>query len=117
MTFPAQQATRFHVWEHSLTPTGQPDLGFTTSTLSDFFHAEDRLLFLSCKRALSPATLQSLNDEADGDPYQLDLLIMYQVSGPDRQQKYAHLTPLPRLYLKSDRSPQVIVVIVMRRRL
>jgi hypothetical protein len=45
---------------------------------------EDRSLFLSCKRALSPATLQALDDEAGGDPYQLALLIMQQVFGADR---------------------------------
>jgi len=37
----------------------------------------------------SPATLQSLEEEAGGDPYQLDFLIVRQVFGPDRQQKYA----------------------------
>jgi hypothetical protein len=92
VTFQAKQATRFQVWERPLTPRGQPTLGFITPKLYDFFTAEDRSLFLACKRALSPATLQSLDDEAGGDPYQLDLLIMRQVFGPDRQQKYAHLT-------------------------
>jgi len=67
----------------------------TASKLYDFFTAEDRSLFLSCKRALSPTTLQSLADEAGGDPCQLDLLIMKQVFGVDRQQQYAHLTSLP----------------------
>ena len=92
VTFQAKAATHFQVWERSLTPEGQPALGFTTPKLYDFFTADDRSLFLSCKRALSPATLQSLDDEAGGDPYQLDLLIMRQVFGADRQQKYAHLT-------------------------
>jgi hypothetical protein len=41
--------------------------------------------------ALSPATFHSLEEEAGGDPYQLDLLIMQQVFGADRQKKYAHL--------------------------
>lgn len=30
------------------------------------------------------------HSEASGDPYQLDLLIMQQVFGSDRQQKYAY---------------------------
>jgi len=92
VTFQAKQATQFQVWERTLTPKGQPTLGFTQPKLYDFFTAEDRSLFLSCKRALSPITLQSLEEEAGGDPYQLDLLIMSHVFGADRQQKYAHLT-------------------------
>jgi hypothetical protein len=91
VTFQTKQATRFQVWERPLAPTGQPTLGFTTPKLYDFFTAEDRSLFLACKRALSPTTLQALDDEAGGDPYQLDLLIMTQVFGADRQQKYSHL--------------------------
>jgi hypothetical protein len=91
-TFQAKQATQFQVWERPLTPKGKPDLGFTQPKLYDFFTPDDRSLFLSCKRALSPATLKALDDEAGGDPYQLDLLIMSQVFGADRQQRYAHLT-------------------------
>ena len=90
--FQAKQATRFQVWERPLIPKDQPVLGFTQPKLYDFFTPDDRSLFLSCKRALSPATLQSLEDEAGSDPYQLDILIMNQVFGVDRQQKYAHLT-------------------------
>jgi hypothetical protein len=71
-------------------------LGFTHPKLYDFFTAEDRSLFLSCKRALSPVTLQALDDEAGGDPSQLDLLIMSQVFGPVRQQKHAYLTQFAR---------------------
>jgi hypothetical protein len=58
-------------------------LGLTSERIS---------LFLSCKRALSPAILQALDDEAEGDPYQVDLLIMPYVFRADHQQKYAHLT-------------------------
>ena len=96
ITFQAKQATRFQVWERPLTPKGQPTFGFSQPKLYDFFTPEDRSLFLSCKRALSPSTLQSLDNEAGGDPYQLDLLIMHQVFGPDRQRKYAHLAQAPR---------------------
>jgi len=96
VTFQAKQATRFQVWERPLTRKGQPDLSFTRPKLYDFFTADDRSLFLSCKRALSPAILQTLEDEAGGDPYQLDVLIMNQVFGADRQQNYAHLTQGPR---------------------
>jgi hypothetical protein len=87
---------RNSVWERLLTPKGKPNLSFTQPKLYDFFTPEDRSLFLSCKRALSPTVLQSLEDEAGGAPYQLDLLIMRQVFGPDRQQKYAHLTQVSR---------------------
>lgn len=94
--FQAKQATQFQVWERPLTPKGQPTLGFTQPKLYDFFTPNDRSLFLSCKRTLSPATLHSLEDEAGGDPYQLDVLIMRQVFGADRQQKYAHQTQVTR---------------------
>lgn len=91
VTFQTKAATRFQVWERPLTPTDKPNLGFSQPKLYDFFSADDRSLFLSCKRALSSAIRQELADEAGGDPYQLDLLIMNQVFGPARQQRYAHL--------------------------
>jgi hypothetical protein len=95
VTFQTKAATHFQVWERALTPKNKPNLGFTQPRLYDFFTAEDRSLFLSCKRALSPPTLQDLEGEVDGNPYQLDLLIMQQVFGPARQQKYAHLAVPP----------------------
>ena len=61
-----------------------PTLGLAQPKLYDFFTPEDDSLFLSCKHALSPAVLRSLNDEVGGDPYQLDLLVMQQVFGADR---------------------------------
>ena len=55
------------------------------------FSDDDRSLFLSTKRSLSPAVLKELEEEA-GDPSALDLLISRRYFGPDRQRKYAHLT-------------------------
>ena len=60
VTFQTKQPTRFQVWERALAPTGQPTLGLTQPKLYDFFTPEDRSLFLTCKRALSPAALQAL---------------------------------------------------------
>ncbi|MBI3302355.1 MAG: helix-turn-helix domain-containing protein [Deltaproteobacteria bacterium] len=74
----------------------------------DAFSAEDRALFLSCKRALSPAHLVELTEEAvewlteraDGDPEgfaddllrdKVDELVVREVFGPDRQERYRHL--------------------------
>jgi hypothetical protein len=65
---------------------------FQSAQRTRFFTPEDCSLFLSRKRVLASATRQSLDDEAGGDPYQLDLLIMPHVFGADRQQKYAYLT-------------------------
>ena len=36
--------------------------------------------------------MKRFGDNAGGDPNKLDLLFVRQVFGPDRQQKYAHLT-------------------------
>jgi hypothetical protein len=72
-------------------PKGRYALGFTPLKLSDFF-TDDRSFFPSCKRPLSSTTLQTFDNEAGRDHYQLDLLLMQQVFGPDRRQKDAHLT-------------------------
>jgi len=79
----------------------------------DAFSAEDRDLFLSCKRGLSPSRLNELTedavewltDRAEGDPEafsdealrdKVDELVMRAVFGPERQQLYRHL--FDRLY-------------------
>jgi len=91
VTWHAKRASLFQVWERQLAPTGRIDLGFAQARLYDLFSDDDRSLFLSTKRSLSPAVLKELEEEA-GDPYALDLLIFRRYFGPDRQRKYAHLT-------------------------
>jgi len=68
VTFQAKQATRFQVWERTLTPKGQPTLGFTQPKLYDFFTSEDRSLFLSYKRALS-ALLHNYGKVEQNQPF------------------------------------------------
>jgi hypothetical protein len=70
------------------------------------FTAEDRDLFLACKRSLSPQTLNRITEQAvewltehsDGDPQafsdetlrdKVDELVVREVFGPERQEKYA----------------------------
>lgn len=72
------------------------------------FTPEDRELFLACKRALSPARLNEvteaavewLTEKASGDPEgfldeelrdKVDELIMLEVFGPERQERYQSL--------------------------
>lgn len=83
-------AAYFQIFERPLA-TKKISLGFDRPRLYDFFSDEDRSLFLTSKRSLAPPLLKQLEDEADGDPYQLDLLIFRQVFGPDRQNRYARL--------------------------
>lgn len=72
------------------------------------FSEEDRDLFLSCKRALSPQRLNAITEEAveqlteeyGGEPSgfsdeslrdKVDELVMKEVFGPERQTRYQHL--------------------------
>ena len=61
-----------------------------------FFTEEDRSLFLSCKRTLSPQDQKALDQEAGGHPLVADVLLFRRTFGPDRQRHYetliAHLT-------------------------
>ena len=74
----------------------------------DAFNLEDRELFIACKRALSPARLNELTDEAvdwlteraGEDPAafdderlrdKVDELIFREIFGVDRQERYQHL--------------------------
>ncbi len=91
VTWHAKLASLFQIRERPLAPIGQIDLGFAQARFYDLFSEEDRSLFLSTKRSLSPAVLKELEEEA-GDPRTLDLLIFRRYFGPDRQRKYAHLT-------------------------
>jgi hypothetical protein len=87
----------------------------------DAFTPEDRELFLTCKRALSPAHLTELSEaavewlteRAAGDPDaftdellrdKVDELVMKEVFGPERQERYRHL--FDRLYQYQEQSEQ-----------
>lgn len=90
VTLQAKRASVFEVFERTLTPK-PATLGLHRPRLYDLFTEEDRSLFLTYKRSLSPVYLKQLETESDNDPDQLDRLIFYQAFGPDRQNKYAHL--------------------------
>ena len=77
-----------------------------TPPLYAAFTAEDRDLFLTCKRSLSPQRLNRITEQAvewltersDGDPMsfsnealrdKVDELVVREVFGPERQEKYA----------------------------
>lgn len=95
VTFQAKRASLFEVFERALTfkPT---TFGLHRPRLYDLFNEEDRSLFLTYKRSLSPTLLKELQDQSDDDPYQLDLLIFQHAFGPDRQIKYAHVIEAER---------------------
>jgi predicted transcriptional regulator len=61
-----KRASVFTVYVRSLSPAKTIDLGITPK-LYDLFEEEDRSLFLSCKRALSPRELKEIEEDA-GDP-------------------------------------------------
>lgn len=111
-------ASTFHVQLLSTLPTRpaflpRKGLGSTTRTVSvrtpplyAAFTAEDRDLFLACKRSLSPQTLNRITEQAvewltersDDDPQafsdealrdKVDELVVREVFGPERQVKYA----------------------------
>jgi hypothetical protein len=89
-----KRASLFTVYVHPLVPSSTVDLGLSPK-LYDFFTSEDRSLFLSCKRALSPHDQRALDQEAGGNPLLADLLLFERTFGPDRQRHYetviAHL--------------------------
>lgn len=95
-----KRASLFTVHLHSLSPSPTLDLGLSPK-LYDFFTNEDRSLFLSCKRSLSPHDQKALDQEAGGNPLLADLLLFQRTFGPDRQRHYetviAHLTQNGRL--------------------
>ena len=90
-----KRASLFTVSVCPLVPSPPLDLGLTPK-LYDYFTEEDRSLFLSCKRALSPHDQRALDQEAGGNPLRADLLLFRRTFGPDRQRQYdtviAHLT-------------------------
>jgi hypothetical protein len=91
----AKHASLFTVYVRTLSPSPTIDLALGPK-LYDFFDEEDRSLFLSCKRTLSPHEQKALDQEAGGHPLLSDLLLFQRTFGPDRQRKYepviAHLT-------------------------
>ena len=84
-----KRASVFTVFVRSLSPAKTIDVAITPK-LYDLFEADDRSLFLSCKRALSPKELKEIEEDA-GDPKLVDVLIFRRAFGPERQRKYAAL--------------------------
>ena len=84
-----KRASVFTVSVRPLAPAKTIDLGITPK-LYDLFEEEDRSLFLSCKRSLSPRELKEIEEDA-GDPGMVDVLIFRRAFGPDRQRKYEAL--------------------------
>jgi len=84
-----KRASVFTVYVRQLSPAKTIDLGLTPK-LYDLFEEEDRSLFLSCKRSLSPRELKEIEEDA-GDPRMVDVLIFRRAFGPERQRKYAAL--------------------------
>jgi hypothetical protein len=88
----------------------------------DAFSPEDRDLFLTCKRTLSPKHLNALTEEAvewlseraNGDPNafsddllrdKVDELVFHEVFGVDRRERYQQL--FDHLYkIPDDKSPE-----------
>jgi hypothetical protein len=85
-----KRASLFTVHVHPLAPSPTIDLGLSPK-LYDFFSNDDRALFLSCKRSLSPQDQRSLDQEAGGNPLHADILLFQRTFGPDRQRKYEDL--------------------------
>ena len=90
-----KRASLFTVTVRPLAPSPAIDLGLSPK-LYDYFTEEDRSLFLSCKRTLSPHDQRVLDHEAHGNPLHADLLLFRRTFGLDRQRHYealiAHLT-------------------------
>jgi hypothetical protein len=85
-----------------------PSLAMTKPPVFDAFSSEDRELFLTCKRGLSPEHLNELTEEAvewlaekaDGDPTafsddvlrdKVDELVFREVFGVERRERYQSL--------------------------
>lgn len=86
----AKRASLFTVYLRSLASSSPIDLELGPK-LYDFFSEEDRSLFLSCKRSLSPHDQKALDQEANGNPFFADVLLFRQTFGPDRQRTYETL--------------------------
>lgn len=107
VTFQAKRASLFEVFERPLTHK-PATLGFHRPRLYDLFSEEDRSLFLTYKRSLSPSLLRELQEQSDDDPYQLDLLIFQHAFGPDRQRKYAHIMDAEMQSRTEERTSKVV---------
>jgi hypothetical protein len=86
----SKRASLFTVHLRSLSPSSTIVLGLGPK-LYDFFSDEDRSLFVSCKRALSPHEQKALDVEANGNPLLADVLLFRRTFGPDRQRQYEDL--------------------------
>lgn len=83
----SKRASLFTVHVRSLAPSPTIDLSLGPK-LYDFFSDDDRSLFLSCKRALSPHEQKALDAEAGDNPLIGDVLLFRRTFGPDRQRHY-----------------------------
>ena len=86
----AKHASLFTVHVRSLSPSPALELGLSPK-LYDYFTDDDRSLFLSCKRSLSPYDQRALDQEANGNPLLADVLLFRRTFGPDRQRHYETL--------------------------
>jgi hypothetical protein len=84
-----KRASVFTVYIRRLSLAKTIDLGINPN-LYDLFYDDDRSLFRSCKRALSPKELREIEEDA-GNPRLVDVLIFRRAFGPDRQRKYEAL--------------------------
>ena len=60
-------------------------------TLYDQFSPEDRALFLFAKRAVPPAEMKELQQEAAEEGKDLDVVVLFRVFGAERIRKYEQL--------------------------
>jgi hypothetical protein len=91
-----------------LLPPSPPQFSMPTPPVYDGFSPEDRELFLTCKRSLSPERLNTLtedavewlSEQAGGDPTafsdsrlrdKVDELVFREVFGAERRERYEHL--------------------------
>ena len=93
---------------HRMGPPSPSLLALATPPVYDAFTPEDRELFLTCKRSLSPERLNTLtedavewlSEQAHGDPTafsdevlrdKVDELVFHEVFGPERRERYEAL--------------------------
>src|SRR5438552_14410703 len=76
-----KRASVFTIAVRRLSPAKPLDLGLTPK-LYDLFEEEDRALFLSCKRSLSPRELKEIEEDAGG-PSLVEVSCLRPTCGPD----------------------------------
>lgn len=94
--------------QQRLLPPSPSPFVLATPPVYDSFTSEDRELFLTCKRSLSPERLNTLtedavewlSEQANGDPTafsdallrdKVDELVFHEVFGAERRERYEHL--------------------------